>query len=85
MFYFRYIIKLGLLDNDLINQMINNKSYMLRVLLLEYYHQIEDIKPVIIKLYSDKSETVRKNIIKIIAEQSLNDYESILRILIFDT
>jgi hypothetical protein len=52
--------------------------------LIKHLDKIEDSKTILIKLLSDKSQKVRQFAVNLIANQDLNDYELILRTLIFD-
>ncbi|MCF8371764.1 MAG: hypothetical protein K9H64_09075 [Bacteroidales bacterium] len=83
-FYFKSLAKTGLIDSELINQMQNDKYYLIRILLIKHFDKVNDIKPVLINLLSDKSQKVRQGAVNLIANQELNEYETVLRVLIFD-
>lgn len=84
-FYFLSFAKKGLIDSELIIQMQNDKYYLIRILLIKHFDKVTDIKAVLIKLLSDKSQKVRQGAVNLIANQELNEYESILGDLIFDS
>lgn len=83
-FYFKSLAKTGLIDMELINQMLTDKYYLIRILLIKHLDKVNDIKAVLIKLLSDKSQKVRQGAVNLIANQELDDYETVLRDLIFD-
>lgn len=83
-FYFKSLAKTGLIDSELLNQMLNDKYYLIRILLIKHLDKVEDLKTVLVKLLSDKSQKVRQGAVNLIANQDLNEYETILRTLIFD-
>ncbi len=83
-FYFKSLAKKGLIDSELINQMQNDKYYLIRILLIKHFNKVKDKKTVLIKLLSDKSQKVRQGAVNLIANQDLNEYETILGDLIFD-
>ena len=83
-FYFKSLAKTGLIDMELINQMLTDKYYLIRILLIKHLDKVNDIKAVLIKLLSDKSQKVRQGAVNLIVNQELDDYESVLRDLIFD-
>ena len=83
-FYFKLHAKTGLIDMELINQMLTDNYYLIRILLIKHLDKVNEIKAVLTKLLSDKSQKVRKSAVILIANQELNDYETVLRNLIFD-
>jgi len=83
-FYFKSLAKTGLIDMELINQMLIDKYYLIRILLIKHLDKVNDIKSVLSKLLSDKSQKVRQGAVNLLANQELNEYETVLRDLIFD-
>jgi HEAT repeat protein len=83
-FYFKSLANTGLIDSELINQMQYDKYYLIRILLIRHFDKVNDIKAVLTKLLSDKSQKVRQGAVNLIANQDLNEYETILGDLIFD-
>lgn len=83
-FYFKSLSKTGLIDSELINQMQNDKYYLIRIILIKQFDKVKYKKAVLIKLLSDKSQKVRQGAVNLIANQELNEYETILGDLIFD-
>lgn len=83
-FYFKSLAKTELIDSELINQMLNDKYYLIRILLIKHFDKVNDKKAVLIKLLSDKSIKIRQGAVNLIASQELNEYETVLGDLIFD-
>ena len=83
-FYFKSLAKKGLLDNELINQMQTDKYYLIRILLIKHFDKVTNKKAVLTKLLTDKSQKVRQGAVNLIAKQEVNEYETVLRELIFD-
>lgn len=83
-FYFKSLAKKGLLDNELINQMQTDKYYLIRILLIKHFDIVTNKKAVLIKLLTDKSQKVRQGAVNLIEKQEVNEYETVLRGLIFD-
>lgn len=84
-FYFKSFVKTGLPDNDLINQMVTDKYYLIRMLLIKYLDNAEDVKTVLAKLLSDKSKKVRQEAVNLLASQNINEYQTILETMVFDS
>lgn len=84
-FYFKSLAKTGLIDIELINHMLTDKYYLIRILLIKHLDKVNDIKAVLIKLLTDKSQKIRQGAVNLIANQELNEYETVLRDLIFDS
>jgi HEAT repeat protein len=83
-FYYMSFAKNGLIDRELIDQMLNDKYYLIKILLIKHLYKVENLKVILIKLLSDKSHKIRLGAVNLIASQDLNEYETILRTLIFD-
>lgn len=83
-FYFKLFAKSGLIDSILINQMLTDKYYLIRFLLIKHLNKLEDLKTTLPKLLSDKSLQVRQGAINLISNQDLKEYEAILKELISD-
>ncbi|TAJ12630.1 hypothetical protein DMA11_12095 [Marinilabiliaceae bacterium JC017] len=83
-FYYKSFAKTGLIDSELINLMLTDKYYLIRILLINHLDKVDDLKAVLVKLLSDKSQKVRQSTVNLIANQDLNEYEIILKTLIFD-
>ncbi len=84
-FYFKLLAKKDLLDSELVSQMQADKYYLIRFLLIKHFNKVVNKKAVLIKLLTDKSQKVRQGAVNLIASQKLNEYETILRDLIFDS
>ncbi len=84
LFYYKALIKTGTIDRELLNLMLTDTCYLIRLLLIKYYDKVEDKKTVLIQLHTDKSLKVRQGILNLIATQELDEYEPVLRNLIFD-
>jgi len=83
-FYFKSLAKKGLRDNELINQTQTDKYYLIRILLIKHFGTVTNKKAVLIKLLTDKSQKVRQGAVNLIEKQEVNEYETVLRALIFD-
>lgn len=83
-FYFKSLANKGVIDNELINQMQTDTYYLIRILLIKHYDIVTIKKAVLKKLLTDKSQKVRQGAVNLIANQELNEYETVLRDLIFD-
>lgn len=84
-FYFKSLVQNGLIDTELINEMLTDKYYLIRILLIKHVDKVNNIKAILIKLLSDKSQKVRQGAVYLIASQELSEYEMVLRNLIFDS
>jgi len=83
-FYYKSLAKVGLIDGEVINQMLTDKYYLIRILLIKHLDKVNDLKIVLVKLLSDKSQKVRQGAVNLIANQKLDEYETVLRNLMFD-
>lgn len=83
-FYFKSLASMGLIDMELSNQMQTDKYYLIRILLIKHFDKVTNKKAVLIKLLTDKSQKVRQSAVNLIANQELDEYETVLRELIFD-
>jgi len=84
-FYYKSFAKTGLIDSELLNQMLTDKYYLIRILLIKHLDKVDDLKTVLAKLLSDKSQKVRQGAVNLIANQNLNEYETIIKTLVFDS
>jgi HEAT repeat protein len=83
-FYFKSFVNLGELDSELISQMLNDKYYLIRILLIKYFDKVDNCKIILSKLLSDRSQKVRIGAIRLISNKNIKDYQPILESLIFD-
>ncbi|MPQ46940.1 hypothetical protein GCQ56_07915 [Marinifilum sp. N1E240] len=83
-FYYKTFVKAGLIDKEMINKMLTDKYYLIRLLMIKHSDKIDDLQLVLVKLLKDKSQKVRQVAVNMIANQDINEYETILRILVFD-
>jgi hypothetical protein len=84
-FYFISFARQEKLDNKMVSQMLNDKYYLIRIIVIKNLDKLNDQKNVLSKLLSDKSQKVRQGAISLIYNQKIEDFEEILRELIFDT
>lgn len=84
-FYYHSKVKMDMIDKDLINEMLIDKYYLIRMLVIKHFDKVSDRKPVLTKLLTDKSQKVRQNAVNLIANNHPNSFETILGALIFDT
>lgn len=84
-FYYKLLVHNEKFDGELTNQMLNDKYYLVRLLLFEYLEQIEKPKEILFSLLSDKSQKIRQKAINFISQQNSKDYQSVLELLIYDT
>lgn len=84
-FYFISFARQEKLDDEMVSQMLNDKYYLIRIIVIKNLDKIKDKKVVLSKLLSDKSQKVRQGAISLIYNQNIEDFEEILRELIFDT
>ncbi len=83
-FYYKSLAHNENFDRELINQMLNDKYYLVRLLLIDNLKQIEKPKEILCILLSDKSQKVRQKAVNFVSQQNLKDYQSILELLICD-
>jgi hypothetical protein len=84
-FYFISFARQEKLDNEMVFQMLNDKYYLIRIIVIKNIDKLNDKKGVLSKLLSDKSQKVRQGAISLIYNQKIEEFEEILRELIFDT
>lgn len=83
-FYYKSLAHNEKFDRELTNQMLNDKYYLVRLLLIENLKQLEEPKEIIFSLLSDKSQKVRQKAINFVSQQNIKDYQSVLELLIYD-
>lgn len=84
-FYFISFTRQDKLDSEMVSQMLNDKYYLIRIIVIKNLDKLKDKKVVLSKLLFDKSQKVRQGAISIIYNQKIEDYQEILQELIFDT
>jgi len=84
-FYFISFVRQEKLDNKMVSQMLNDKYYLIRIIVVKNIDKLNDKKVVLSKLLSDISQKVRQGAISLIYNQKIEDFEEILKELIFDT
>jgi len=84
-FYFISFARQEKLDNKMVSQMLSDKYYLIRIIVIKNLDKLKDKKVVLLKLLSDKSQKVRQGAISLLYNQNIEEFEEILRELIFDT
>jgi hypothetical protein len=83
-FYCMSFAREGKLNNALVYQMLNDKYYLIRIIVVKNLDKVPDISDVLTKLLSDKSQKVRQGAINHIYNQNLEADEELLKGLIFE-
>ena len=84
-FYYLSFAKQGKLNNELVYQMLNDKYYLIRIVVVNNLDKVPDNSDVLKKLLTDKSQKVRQSTLNQIYNQNFEANEELLIGLIFDT
>ena len=84
LFYYKSLISSQACDSEIIDSLLRDKYYLIRLLLIKHFDKLPDKGRVLSKLLTDKSQKVRQSAILSISDQNVEDYQSTLEILIFD-
>ena len=83
-FYYKLLFQNEKFDGELTNQILNDKYYLVRLLLIDNLKQIKEPKEIIFGLLTDKSQKVRQKAINFVSQQNIKNYQSFLELLIYD-
>lgn len=83
-FYYKSLFQNKKFDEELTNQILNDKYYLVRLLLIDNLKQIKEPKEIIFGLLTDKSQKIRQKALNFVSQQNLKDYQSFLELLIYD-
>jgi hypothetical protein len=83
-YYFMSFVRQEKLNDEIIFQMLDDKYYLIRLLVIKNIDHLNDTKAILLKLLSDKTQKVRKSAIALLENQNIEGYEEILQELIFD-
>ncbi|MGB0868898.1 MAG: HEAT repeat domain-containing protein [Flavobacteriales bacterium] len=75
---------MDMIDKELINEMLIDKYYLIRMLVIKHFDKVSDRKSILTKLLTDTSHKVRQNAVNLIANNHPNSFETDLCALIFD-
>lgn len=84
-FYYKLLANNEKFDRELTNQLLNDRYYLVRLLLIENLKQTEEPKEILFSLLSDKSQKIRQRAINFVSQLNFKDYQSVLELLIYDT
>lgn len=83
--YFSLFARQEKLDSNMVLQMLNDKYYLIRLIVIKNIYKLNDRKVIVSELLSDKSQKVRLFAISTIKDQEIIYFEAILWKLIFDS
>lgn len=84
-FYYKVFIQNNSLDSEIVESILNDKYYLIRLILIEQLDKIPEKKIILSRLLVDKAQKVRQCAINRITNQNIEDYLSILEPLIYDS
>lgn len=84
-FYFLSFVRQDKIDNELVYHMLNDKYYLIRIIVIKNIDKVNDMEVVLSKLLTDKSQKVRQGAISLLYNQRIENYKEILKELIYDT
>lgn len=83
--YFSLFVQQEKHDSKLFSQMLNDKYYLVRLIVIKNINKLTNRKEILLRLLSDKSQKIRLFAIKTIQDQEIEYFRSILLILISDS
>jgi len=83
-YYYILLTKKREMISEFVPQMINDKYYLIRLLLVSHLYSLANGKEILSQLLLDKSQKVRLYAINLISNHELTDYQEILENLIYD-
>ncbi len=82
--YFMAFAKQKKLNNDLVSLMLNDKYYLIRILVIKNLDVAQDVRSILSTLLKDKFQKVRQGAVKQIYNRNIEEYKEFLLELIFD-
>jgi hypothetical protein len=83
-FYYKWLVRKDKLNDQIISEMLNEKYFLIKILVIKNFSMISNRTEVLSKLLSDRSQKVRQGAINLIQENEISEFKNILEKLIFD-
>lgn len=84
LFYFKIILQRHILTSNLVTQILNDKYYLVRMLIINNFNRIVYDEQILMTLLSDKNQRVRQGAFNLISQRKIKFSQSILESLIYD-
>lgn len=84
-FYYKSVIQSQTYDSKIIESILSDKYYLVRLLLIGLLDKIPEKKYIISKLLADKAQKIRQSAVNWISDNDIVDFQPILEALIYDS